>query len=89
MTKDYTLNLTGNTHFKEFKVAENNTITINVGDTDKDLYIEDLNVLQGHIKIIGTGKLNIYVKDSLRIKGSFNDGGDVSQINFYIVVLNR
>ncbi|MFB2516607.1 MULTISPECIES: polymer-forming cytoskeletal protein [unclassified Lysinibacillus] len=82
MTKDYTLNLTGNTHFKEFKVAENNTITINVGDTDKDLYIEDLNVLQGHIKIIGTGKLNIYVKDSLRIKGSFNDGGDVSQINF-------
>ena len=82
ITNHYTLNLTGDTHFKEFKVAENNTITINVGDTDKDLYIEDLNILQGHIKIIGTGKLNIYVKDSLNIKGSFNDGGDVSQINF-------
>lgn len=79
---NYTLNLTGNTHFKEFKVASNNTIIINVGDTDKDLYIEDLNILQGHIKIIGTGKLNIYVKDSLNIKGSFNNGGDVSQINF-------
>ncbi|MGY4794588.1 pilus assembly PilX N-terminal domain-containing protein [Lysinibacillus fusiformis] len=82
ITDNYTLNLTGDTHFKEFKVAENNTITINVGDTDKDLYIENLNILQGHIKIIGTGKLNIYVKDSLYIKGSFNDGGDVSQINF-------
>jgi len=82
MAADYTLNLTGDTHFKEFKVGQNNTITINVGDTDKDLYIEDLNILQGHIKIIGTGKLNIYVKDSLNIKGSFNNGGDVGQINF-------
>ncbi|MEY2370798.1 MULTISPECIES: polymer-forming cytoskeletal protein [Lysinibacillus] len=82
MASDYTLNLSGNTHFKEFKVGQNNTITINIGDSDKDLYIEDLNILQGHIKIIGTGKLNIYVKDSLHIKGSFNNGGDVSQINF-------
>ncbi|MEC1301784.1 polymer-forming cytoskeletal protein [Lysinibacillus capsici] len=82
MASDYTLNLSGDTHFKEFKVGQNNTITINIGDSDKDLYIEDLNILQGHIKIIGTGKLNIYVKDSLHIKGSFNNGGDVSQINF-------
>ncbi|WP_286927057.1 MULTISPECIES: DUF7305 domain-containing protein [Lysinibacillus] len=82
MTNNYTLNLTEDTHFKQFKVTSNNTITINVGDTDKDLYIESLDILQGHINIIGTGKLNIYVKDSFNIKGSFNSGGDVSQINF-------
>lgn len=82
MTKDYTLNLTENTHINQFKVDQNNTLTINVGDSDKDLYIDDLNILQGHIKIIGTGKLNIYVNNKLNIKGSFNAGGDASQVNF-------
>lgn len=82
MANNYMLNLAGDTHFKQFKVSSNNTITINVGDSDKDLYIESLDIIQGHIKIIGTGKLNIYVKDTFNIKGSFNTGGDVSQVNF-------
>lgn len=82
IANNYTLNLTGDTHFKQFKVDQNNAITINVGNSDKDLYIESLDIMQGHIKIIGTGKLNIYVKNTFNIKGSFNTGGDLSQVNF-------
>ncbi|MFJ7667509.1 hypothetical protein ACIQXI_10385 [Lysinibacillus sp. NPDC097195] len=82
IANNYTLNLTGDTHFKQFKVDQNNAITINVGNSDKDLYIENLDIIQGHIKIIGTGKLNIYVKNTFNIKGSFNTGGDLSQVNF-------
>lgn len=83
LTNNYTLQLTEDTHFKQFKVDQNNTLTINVGDTDKNLYIEDLYILQGHIKIIGTGKLNIYINNTFNLKGSLNKNGDANQINFF------
>lgn len=81
-TNNYTLNLTGDTRFNLFKVDRNNTIFINVGNSDKDLYINDLDIIQGHIKIIGTGKLNIYINNNMYIKGSFNSGGDISKVYF-------
>ncbi len=83
MTNNYTLQLNGDTHFKQFKVDQNNTLTINVGDTDKNLYIEDFNILQGHIKIVGTGKLNVYINNTFNLKGSLNRNGNANQINLY------
>jgi len=83
MTDNYTLHLTEDTRFKQFKVDQNNTLTINVGDTDKNLYIEDLSILQGHIKIIGTGKLNIYINNTFNLKGSLNKNGNANQINLF------
>ncbi|MCM3723145.1 hypothetical protein MKX73_08355 [Solibacillus sp. FSL W7-1436] len=83
MTDKYELNLNKDTYFKSFKVRENNTITLNIGNKDINLYIDKLDITQGHIKIIGSGKLNIFVKDSIDIKGSFNNNGKPGQVNFY------
>ena len=83
LTNNYILQLTEDSHFKQFKVAENNTLIINVGETDKNLYIEDLNILQGEIKIIGTGKLNIYIYNTFYLKGSLNKNGNANQINLF------
>lgn len=83
MTNEYELNLNRDTYFKSFNIRENNTITLNIGNKDINLYIDKLDITQGHIKIIGTGNLNIFVKDSINIKGSFNNNGKPDQVNFY------
>ena len=83
ITNNYTLNLTTDTKFKSFNVDQNNNLTINVGDKEINLYIEDLNIKQGHIKVIGTGKLNLYVKKFSALKGSFNQNGNLEKVNFY------
>lgn len=83
MTNGYELNLNTDTYFKSFNVSQNNTITLNTGDKDINLYVDKLNISQGHIKITGTGKLNIIVKDSVNIKGSFNDNGATNQATIY------
>lgn len=83
ITANFQYNMINDVHFKEFKVNGNNYITINVGNRDKNLFIENLNIEQGHIKIIGEGKLNIYVRDKFYIKGSFNSNGEYNKVNFY------
>lgn len=83
LAKDYKLELTNDTNFTTFKIDENNTITIDVGDKEINLYVDDLNIAQGHIKIVGTGKLNIYAKNITKIKGSINSGGDPGTLNMY------
>lgn len=83
ITNNYTLQLTGDTKFKRFEVSSNNNLTIDVGDQDIDLYIEDLAITQGHVKVIGTGKLNLYVTKYTALKGSFNKNGDNGKVNLY------
>ncbi|MEG0258629.1 MAG: pilus assembly PilX N-terminal domain-containing protein [Lysinibacillus sp.] len=83
ITNNSTLKLSNSTHFKRFAVNESNIVTIDVGDTDKHLYIDNLDIIEGHIKVVGTGKLNIYVKNSIKINGSFNKMGDANQVNFF------
>lgn len=83
MTNDYLLNINTDTYFKSFNVSQNNTITLNTGDKDINMYVDKLDISQGHIKITGTGKLNIIVKDSVNIKGSFNDNGATDQATIY------
>ncbi|MGE6514518.1 DUF7305 domain-containing protein [Lysinibacillus sphaericus] len=83
MTNNFILHLTDDTHFKQFKVDQNNTLTINVGNTDKNLYIEDLSILQGHVNIIGSGRLNIFVNNKFNLKGSLNKNGNANQVNLF------
>lgn len=85
ITQNYTYNLQQDTHFKTFKVATNNTITLNIGNNNVSLYVDNLNIQQGHIKIQGSGTLNIYVKNSINIKGSFNNqpNANPAQLNIF------
>ena len=83
MTNDYKLSITNDVRFDEFIIAQNNTITIDVGDKDVNLYVNTLDIQQGHIIVVGSGKLNIFVKDSVNIKGSFNSSGEPKQVNMF------
>ncbi|MFJ7936428.1 PilX N-terminal domain-containing pilus assembly protein [Sporosarcina sp. NPDC096371] len=65
ITNGYIMNMSNNLAFKEIYLNENNTLTIDVGDSDKEIVVDHLNVTNGHIKINGTGKLTIYVKNNI------------------------
>lgn len=86
MTDNYVLKMTDNMMFNEIKLGSNYTMTIDVGDTDKVIVVENLNVLNGHINIIGTGKLTFLVKGNITMgSGStINNGGSVDQLGVYL-----
>ena len=83
MTKNYTLKLENDTRFNTFKMDQDNVLTIDVGSKEINLFIDDLNIQQGHIKIIGTGKLNIYANKITKVKGTINNNGDPNSLNIY------
>ncbi|SNR86473.1 PilX N-terminal [Anaerovirgula multivorans] len=62
---NYVLQLNNNIYAPEIKIASNYTLDINVGDTDKSIVVDHLNIINGHINIQGTGKLTIYVTDKI------------------------
>ena len=81
------LPLTQDMHLKNFTVASNRTLTIDVGDSDKNLYIDNFafNEGQGNFNIIGSGKLNLYIKDSFKFVNSstMNSTGSFENLNIY------
>lgn len=82
----YTLNLsTGSSSikFRNFTVDTGNDFTIDVGDKEVDIYIDNLNIKNGKILIKGNGKLNIYAKNISNFIGPFNQNGNPSQLNIY------
>lgn len=82
----YTLNLsTGSSSikFRNFTVDTGNDFTIDVGDKEVDIYIDNLNIKNGKIFIKGNGKLNIYAKNITNFIGPFNQNGNPSQLNIY------
>lgn len=86
MVEDYTLNLESNTSFKEIKIDQNNTLNIDTGTSDKIIVVDNLNISNGHINISGSGKLTIYVKDTINMgAGSkVNNGGPIENLNVYL-----
>ncbi|MDG5786868.1 PilX N-terminal domain-containing pilus assembly protein [Evansella sp. AB-P1] len=71
--------------FNEIIIDSNYTLTINVGDSEKDLIVNHLNLYNGHIKLEGTGTLNIIVKDSITLgSGSINNNGQIDKLNIYL-----
>lgn len=86
ITNGYRLNMSGNMEYKEIYLNENNTLTINVGDKDKEIVVNHLNVTNGHIKIIGSGKLTMYVKNNITMGAgsTINDNTrDVGKLKIY------
>lgn len=80
---NFTIDLTNQSsiRFNNFIVDAWKNIYIDVGEGDTDLYINNLNI-NGNIYIKGSGKLNIYINNFTQLKGSFNNTGNSSQVNF-------
>ncbi|HSV31995.1 MAG TPA: hypothetical protein VLH40_08260 [Atribacteraceae bacterium] len=56
--------------YELIRVTGNRRLRVDVGDGDRRLRVRNLDISQGHIELIGKGKLFLYVEES------FNLGGD-------------
>ncbi|WP_298470287.1 PilX N-terminal domain-containing pilus assembly protein [uncultured Psychrobacillus sp.] len=86
LTNNYILKMSelgdsnGNLQFKNLIVDSYNTLVIDVGSTDKVLVIDSLS-LSGHINIIGTGSLTLFVKNSIGIYNSSSINKNTQNVN--------
>jgi Tfp pilus assembly protein PilX len=83
---DYTLNLNDSASFTEIKLGSNYTLTINVGNTDKSIVVDHLNVQNGHINLKGTGRLIVYVNEEITMGAgsTINTHGSIDRLNVYL-----
>ena len=84
---DYTLQLKENTAFNNITLNSNYTLNIDTGDSDKIIVVNHLDVKNGHIQIVGSGKLTMYVMDDITIgAGSTINGNtkNVSKLSLYL-----
>src|SRR5699024_10121205 len=76
ISDNYQLNLDRDYYFKKGNISSDNTLIINIGHEDRNLVFDELEFNWGHLKINGTGTLNIYVKNKFT-----PGGGDVNKEN--------
>lgn len=82
---EYTLELQGDLAFKNMNFNGSRKLIIDVGDTDKAIVVDHLNIPQGHIELRGSGKLTIYVREQITLGGSstINNHGDIAQLEVF------
>lgn len=63
-------------------IAGNRTMTLDIGSQNRTLHVRSIDIPQGHLNIIGDGKLTIYVEESITLGGgtTVNHQGDPSQL---------
>lgn len=85
LADNFTLTLNNDTRLKSINITGSNTITIDIGNKDINLLVDNLNISQGHINIIGSGTLNIYAKKISSIGGScqLNLNGNPASFNIF------
>lgn len=88
---NYTLSMDENLKFNDIQLKSNYTLNINTGNTDKILIVNKLNIEQGHINIIGSGKLTIFIENNFNIGGdsTINNKGKSDQVNIFYAGKNK
>ena len=82
---DMTREITESTYIQEIRIESDRTLNIDTQGETIDLVVDNFLLNQGHINILGGGKLNIYVKDQINFGGdpTMNLGGDIGQLNIF------
>uniref|UniRef100_A0A942T485 Pilus assembly PilX N-terminal domain-containing protein n=1 Tax=Neobacillus citreus TaxID=2833578 RepID=A0A942T485_9BACI len=72
--------------FNTLTINSNSTLTIDVGKTNKNLVVNNLNLLSyGKIRIIGDGKLSIYAKNiTLSGNNIINTDGNIEKLYIFL-----
>jgi len=79
-----TINSSGS--YNKILIDSNTNLNVDTTNGDINIRVASLNIPQGHITIIGSGNLNLYVDNFAAnglIKGSINLGGDKSHFKLY------
>ncbi|SOB93906.1 PilX-like prepilin protein [Ureibacillus xyleni] len=83
ITNNYTMRIGNDMKFNTFTVDQNNQITLDIGNGSRNVYINDFNIKQGTLNVVGSGELNLFVKNSFYLKGILKNVGDTVKINIY------
>ncbi|WP_230200257.1 DUF7305 domain-containing protein [Bacillus niameyensis] len=69
-----------------FPKSKKIVLMVNTGRTDKEIVVDHLDLTNGHIHIIGDGKLTIYVtnKTTFGSGSTINRNGDVNKFNLFL-----
>lgn len=85
LANNYTLELDKDLYFKSMDFSSDYTLNIDLKGGDRTIYVDSLNLLNGHINIInpGSGKLNIQVLNKLATGAgsTINKNGQPSSVN--------
>ncbi len=83
---NYKLVVDSDLKFNRMFFNENYHLTLDIGDTNKSIVVDHLDLTNGHIKIIGDGKLTIYVtgKITMGSGSTINNHGDVAKLDVYL-----
>lgn len=86
VSDNYTLNMNQDMSFTDIKIESNYTLNINIGNANRSLVVNNLNVPNGKINIIGSGKLTVYINGTITMgSGSIiNSGGNINQLDMYL-----
>lgn len=86
ISNGYILKLDKDSRLNDINITQNNKLTINVGDADRVLVVDNLNVPNGDIQITGKGNLTIMVKKTITMgSGSvINTSKDTKRLKIYL-----
>lgn len=83
--ENYVLSLDHDIAFHNFNVGQN--IYIDTNNQDRNIIVKNMNLLNAHITILGSGTVNFYVENNLNFSHAYstiNQNGDISKVNFYV-----
>lgn len=71
--------------FTKISLNANRKLTINVGDTDRNIVVEHLNLENGQLKVKGGGKLTFYVTSKITFESGsrLNENGIINNVNIF------
>lgn len=88
-SSSHTLELAKNISIANIKLKKG-TLTVNVGDKDREMVIDNLSSEGGTIDILGSGNLKIYIKNNLELTQSAkinfngNEVSDIQKLTLYL-----
>ncbi|MFC4386280.1 hypothetical protein ACFOZ1_00525 [Gracilibacillus marinus] len=83
--QNYVLSLDNDIAFNNFNVGQN--IYIDTNNQDRNIIVNNMNLSNTHITILGSGTVNFYVENKLNFSNAYstiNNNGDISKVNFYV-----
>ena len=72
--QNFELELDSNIYFPVMNFSSNYQFFLNIGNKNRKILVDNLNLTNGHIRLIGTGTLSIYVTESI----TFGSGSTIN-----------
>ncbi|WP_179123822.1 pilus assembly PilX N-terminal domain-containing protein [Paraliobacillus ryukyuensis] len=87
----YNLDLKQHVSFNNINVTSNNSLNIDTNNKTSDIVVNNLNISQGKITLVGSGTVNLYIKNDFSLGGGtkINMDGETSQLNIYLAGTNK